>query len=50
MGCPVCNGREYGKIGTHQFFCWNCLIEFNDQNETFQIGEDGSLLTTSSQT
>jgi hypothetical protein len=43
MGCPVCNGREIGKIGTNQFFCWNCLVEFNDLNEVFEISEDGTL-------
>lgn len=43
MGCPVCHGREIGKIGTNQYFCWNCLVEFNDQEEVFEISEDGSL-------
>ncbi|MEL7566403.1 MAG: hypothetical protein AAGU27_16180 [Dehalobacterium sp.] len=44
MACPVCNGREIGKIGTNQYFCWNCLVEFNDQEEVFEITEDGSLM------
>ena len=44
MNCPVCNGREIGKIGTSQYFCWNCLVEFNDQEQVFEISEDGSLV------
>jgi len=49
MTCPVCNGREIGKIGTNQYFCWNCLVEFNDQEEVFEITEDGSLMNLNAQ-
>jgi hypothetical protein len=49
MSCPVCNGREVGKIGANQFFCWNCLLEFNNREEVFEITEDGSLLNFNSE-
>lgn len=47
MKCPVCGGNAVGKVGVEQFYCWNCFIEFNTQQEEvqiFQVAEDGSLL------
>lgn len=41
--CPVCQGRQIGKIGTENYFCWSCLIEFNQHREAFYVLEDGSL-------
>jgi ribosomal protein L37AE/L43A len=26
--CPNCRGRNVGKVGTGQFYCWDCFIEF----------------------
>lgn len=26
--CPQCGGRNVGKVGTGQFFCRECYIEF----------------------
>lgn len=42
--CPVCGGRQTGKIGMANYFCHACLIEFNGKNEAFRITEDGLLL------
>ena len=33
-----------GKIGPEQYFCWNCLIEFDDQQRAYQVDEDGNLV------
>ncbi len=44
--CPNCNCRDIGKIGTYQFYCWGCFIEFNTQNDSlhiYQVEEDGTL-------
>jgi hypothetical protein len=44
--CPNCKGKDIGKIGTHQYFCWRCLIELSVQGDTlslFEVEEDGSL-------
>ncbi|BCJ86298.1 hypothetical protein skT53_12830 [Effusibacillus dendaii] len=46
MRCPNCNSRDIGKIGSNQFYCWECFVEFNvvgDQVKLFQVEEDGSL-------
>lgn len=45
--CPHCNCRDIGKIGTHQFYCWGCFMEFSISGEEvklFQVEEDGSLI------
>jgi hypothetical protein len=45
--CPHCNCRDIGKIGTQQFYCWGCFVEFSitgDEVKLFQVEEDGSLI------
>lgn len=44
MQCPVCGGRQIGRIGSREFYCWDCLIEYNVDNEIFFVNEDGSLV------
>lgn len=45
--CPNCKGKNIGKIGSQQYYCWNCFIELSisDQNElaVHQVEVDGSL-------
>ncbi|WP_338754797.1 hypothetical protein [Bacillus sp. FJAT-52991] len=44
--CPNCQGKEIGKIGTTQYYCWNCFIELSiadDLISVHQVEEDGSL-------
>lgn len=44
--CPNCKSKDIGKIGTNQFYCWSCFIEFSvsdDRVNIFQVEEDGSL-------
>jgi hypothetical protein len=46
MRCPNCNGRDIGKIGARQYYCWGCFIELTidgDKVSLHQVEEDGSL-------
>lgn len=46
--CPNCNCRDIGKIGTSQFYCWGCFVEFSVTGEKvklYQVEEDGSLVS-----
>ena len=47
LRCPVCRGLQVGKVGSDQFYCWNCYLEFNyarGRLNLFEVGEDGSLI------
>ncbi|KKB36372.1 hypothetical protein [Bacillus thermotolerans] len=44
--CPNCRSKEIGKIGSSQFYCWNCFIELSVSKNLIsvhQVEEDGSL-------
>lgn len=45
--CPNCGSKDIGKIGTNQYYCWNCFVELSvsgDQvSSIFQVEEDGTL-------
>ncbi len=46
MQCPVCGGKSVGKIGSDQYYCWNCCLEYQIQGDIikiFSVAEDGSL-------
>ncbi|MEW9675855.1 hypothetical protein ABRT01_06680 [Lentibacillus sp. L22] len=47
LQCPNCKGKDIGKIGSQQYYCWNCFIELSitSDNEltVHQIEADGSL-------
>lgn len=47
MKCPNCQCKDVGKIGSSQFYCWNCFVEFAAQDtqveHVFQVEEDGTL-------
>lgn len=46
MRCPNCHGKDIGKIGASQYYCWNCFIEMTVQNNKLtihQVEADGSL-------
>ncbi len=45
--CPVCSGRLIGRIGTGQFFCWDCCAQFTrgaSRNRVWEIDDEGSLV------
>jgi len=47
MICPVCGGRQLGKVGVEQYYCWNCCIEFNSNTDkvvVYDLDEDGTLV------
>jgi len=37
MRCPVCGQKLVGRLGTNQFFCWNCFVEFHRFRESFRV-------------
>ncbi|MCE7790926.1 hypothetical protein K8O68_00675 [Salipaludibacillus sp. CUR1] len=46
MKCPNCRSKDIGKIGSNQYYCWNCFIELtisNGQLHLHQVEADGSL-------
>jgi len=46
--CPLCGGREVGRVGTTQFYCWDCCIEFAMSRRgprLFRLEPDGTLVT-----
>lgn len=46
MHCPNCKGRDIGKIGTNQYYCWTCFVEMTitkGKLSLHQVEEDGSL-------
>lgn len=46
--CPVCNHSNTGKVGNRQYYCRECLIEFQvtgkKQAKPFYVEEDGTLV------
>jgi len=45
--CPACGGLQVGKVGSDQFYCWNCYLEFNFHKgrvNLYEVAEDGSLI------
>lgn len=46
MQCPICRGSQVGKVGSDQYYCWSCFVEFSTRGdgEVYEIAEDGSLL------
>lgn len=46
MHCPNCKSKDIGKIGTNQYYCWNCFVEMSLSHgklSLHQVEEDGSL-------
>jgi len=48
MRCPACGCVDVGRVGSNQFYCWNCFLEFSinsrQQVKFFYVQEDGNLL------
>ena len=50
VNCPICNSIDIGKVGTGQFYCWNCLMEFSVTAKGFTayyVDEEGTLISLS---
>lgn len=47
MECPLCHRTKIGQIGLHRYYCSDCYIEFepNDEEGTkiYDIMDDGTL-------
>lgn len=44
--CPVCGHRSIGKVGTDQYYCWDCCVEFVLQGQDvkiYNVQDDGTL-------
>ncbi|MGI6435051.1 MAG: hypothetical protein ACOX0F_06810 [Syntrophomonadaceae bacterium] len=53
LRCPACGGLQVGKVGSDQFYCWNCYLEFNFQKgkvNLYEVAEDGSLIAMDNST
>ena len=51
MKCQLCNTINTGKVGTDQYYCWNCLVEFTmagpDGFTAYFVDEEGALVSLS---
>ncbi|MGE5422560.1 MAG: hypothetical protein ACM3QW_04800 [Ignavibacteriales bacterium] len=48
MRCPACNSIQVGKVGSDQYYCWNCCVEFNMRKgrvSLYEVAEDGTLVS-----
>ncbi|MDK2901475.1 hypothetical protein H0A61_02404 [Koleobacter methoxysyntrophicus] len=48
MFCPLCNGTSMGRVGTNQYYCWECCLEFGfekDNIKIYEIDDEGGLST-----
>ena len=48
MRCPLCCSADTGKVGSNQYYCWQCLMEFKtdlSQGQCmFYVEADGNLI------
>lgn len=47
MRCPNCEGRSIGKVGSEQYYCWDCCVEFNvgrGDVRVWHVDPDGELV------
>lgn len=45
--CPVCGGRATGRVGSGQYYCWECCVEFSAGRrgiQVYRVQEDGTLV------
>jgi len=51
MHCPLCHCKDVGRVGTDQYYCWNCLVEFSlkgkDGPTAYYVDEEGTLISLS---
>ena len=47
MHCPRCGSRAVGCVGTDQYYCWDCYIEFaltKNGLKLFEVDDEGELV------
>ncbi|MGI5859196.1 MAG: hypothetical protein ACOX8P_07765 [Tepidanaerobacteraceae bacterium] len=45
--CPLCQKTTVGKVGSSQYYCWECFVEFliqKDKIVIYEVCDDGTLL------
>jgi hypothetical protein len=45
--CPNCGGRSIGRVGSEQYYCWDCCVEFNVGRgavRVWHVDPDGELV------
>lgn len=48
LRCPNCSSKDVGKVGSDQYYCWNCFIEMTVVGNRLNVHEikvDGSLIS-----
>lgn len=53
MRCPNCSGRCIGRVGSEQYYCWDCCVEFNVGRgavRVFHLDADGELVAAATHT
>ncbi|HVB08934.1 MAG TPA: hypothetical protein VNM16_01040 [Bacillota bacterium] len=46
MTCPICGGRDLGRIAPDHYYCWNCFVEVAHEAgelRAFSVDLDGVL-------
>lgn len=49
MRCPNCAGRSIGRVGSEQYYCWDCCVEFNTGRgaiRIYHLDADGELIAS----
>lgn len=47
MRCPRCGRTQTGQVGGHEYYCWNCCVEFHGAPgawKLFDVDEEGGLM------
>jgi len=53
MNCPVCGSNNTGKIGSDEYYCANCLLEyskFGGKIKYYFINEEGTAVLLKNKT
>ncbi|MBR7553379.1 hypothetical protein ACFFJI_02765 [Allobacillus sp. GCM10007491] len=37
MKCPNCHTCNIGMIGEERFYCWNCLVEIDHEQQSREL-------------
>lgn len=47
MRCPRCGRTQTGQVGSREYYCWNCCVEFHQSPDgwrLFDVDEEGGLM------
>ncbi len=46
LTCPLCGGRDVGRIAPEHYYCWNCFVELaleGGEVRAFNVDLEGML-------